>query len=108
MFGLLKVLRKMFEYVDRRPLIVPCRIVFAMPEDFEMWPYHLSLRFFIVVRRSSCTSTAFCCEPLRSSHGLCKSPIACQGLGSFSRFLDLKLRKHIADLDLIDKDRIYK
>ena len=21
---------------------VPCRIVFAMPEDLEMWPYHLS------------------------------------------------------------------
>ena len=26
----------------------------------------------------------------------------------FSRFLDLKLRKHIVDLDLLDKDRIYK
>ena len=31
-----------------------------------------------------------------------------QGLGSFSRFLDLKLRKPIVDLDLIDNDRIYK
>ena len=34
--------------------------------------------------------------------------ISSQGLGSFSRFLDLKLRKHIVDLDLIDTDRIYK
>ena len=31
-----------------------------------------------------------------------------QGLGSFSRFLDLKLSKPIIDLDLIDKERIYK
>ena len=31
-----------------------------------------------------------------------------QGLGSFSRFLDLKLRKPIVDLDLIDNDQIYK
>ena len=36
----------------------PCRIVFAMPEDLEMWPYHLSFRFFTTVRRSSCTPTA--------------------------------------------------
>ena len=53
--------------------------------------------------------SGFCCESLRLSHGLCKSPIAShQGIGSFSRFLDLKLRKPIADLDLIDKDRINK
>ena len=38
---------------------VPCRIVFAMPEDIEMWPYHLSFRFFTMVRRSSCTPIAF-------------------------------------------------
>ena len=37
------------------PFTVPCRIVFAMPEDLEMWPYHLSFRFFTMVRRSSCT-----------------------------------------------------
>ena len=37
------------------PFTVPCRTVFAMPEDFEMWPYHLSFRFFTMVRRSSCT-----------------------------------------------------
>ena len=61
--------------------------------------------------------SGFCCEPLRPSHGLCRKcsevsySISSQGIESFSRFLDLKLRKHIADLDLIDKDvkdRIYK
>ena len=53
--------------------------------------------------------SGFCCEPLCSSHGLCKSPsISSQGLGSVSRFLDLRLRKSVVDLDLIDKDRIYK
>ena len=36
---------------------VPCRIVFDMPEDLEMWPYHLSFHFFTMVRRSSCTPT---------------------------------------------------
>ena len=41
------------------PFTVPCRIVFAMPEDFGMWPYHLSFRFFTMVKRSSCTPTAF-------------------------------------------------
>ena len=28
------------------PFTVPCRIVFAMPEDLEMLPYHLSFCFF--------------------------------------------------------------
>ena len=32
------------------PFTVLCRIVFAMPEDLEMWPYHLSFRFFTMVR----------------------------------------------------------
>ena len=41
------------------PFTVPCRIVFAMPEDLEMWPYHLTFRFFTMVRRSSCTPVAF-------------------------------------------------
>ena len=36
-----------------------CRIVFAIPEDLEMWPYHLRLLFFTMVRRSSCTPIAF-------------------------------------------------
>ena len=31
------------------PFTVPCRIVFAMPEDLEMWPYHLSFHFFTMV-----------------------------------------------------------
>ena len=60
--------------------------------------------------------SGFCCEPLRSSHGLCRKcsevsySISPQGFESFSRFLDLKLGKyiHVVDLDLIDKDRIYK
>ena len=41
------------------PFTVPCRIVFAMPKDLEMWPYHLSFRFFTMVRRSSCIRIAF-------------------------------------------------
>ena len=41
------------------PFTVPCRIVFAMPEDLEMWPYHLSFHFFTMVRRSSSTPIAF-------------------------------------------------
>ena len=41
------------------PFTVPCRIVFAIPEDLEMWPYHLSSRFFTMVRRLSCTPFAF-------------------------------------------------
>ena len=41
------------------PFTVPCRIVFTMPENLEMWPYHLSFRFFTMVRRSSCTPIAF-------------------------------------------------
>ena len=31
----------------------------TMPEDLEVWPYHLSFRFFTMVRRSSCTPVAF-------------------------------------------------
>ena len=56
------------------PFAVPCRIVFAMPEDLEMWPYHLSFRFFTMVNRSSALQlhSGFCCEPPRSSHGLCR------------------------------------
>ena len=49
------------------PFNVPCRIVFAMPEDVEMWPYHLSFRFFTMVRRSSCTPVAFWILLLTSS-----------------------------------------
>ena len=73
------------------PFTVPCRIVFVMLEDLEMWPYHLSFRFFTMVRRSSCTG--FCCESPRSSHGLCRIcsevsySISSQGRWSFSRVL---------------------
>ena len=41
------------------PFTLPCKSVFAMPKDLEMWPYHLSFRFFTMVRRSSCTPIAF-------------------------------------------------
>ena len=41
------------------PFTVPCRTVFAMPENLEMWPYHPSFHFFTMVRRSSCTPVAF-------------------------------------------------
>ena len=40
------------------PFIVPCRAVFAMPEDLEMWPYHLNFRSF-TTGWSSCTLIAF-------------------------------------------------
>ena len=35
------------------PFTVPCRIVFARPEDLETWPNHLSFRFLTRVRSSS-------------------------------------------------------
>ena len=35
------------------PFTVPCRIVFAKPEDLETWPNHLSFRFLTMVRSSS-------------------------------------------------------
>ena len=35
------------------PFYVPCRIVFAKPEDLETWPNHLSFRFLTRVRSSS-------------------------------------------------------
>ena len=72
---------------------VPCRIIFAMPEDREMWPYHLSFCFFTMVRNSSC-------EPPSSSHGLCRTfsevsySILSQGLGPFSRFLLSRSSSH--------------
>ena len=37
-----------------------CRIIFAIPEDLEMWPHHLSLcGVFTMFRRSSCIPVAF-------------------------------------------------
>ena len=83
------------------PFTVLCRIVFAMPEALEMWQYHLSFRFFTLVRRSPSTPVSgFCCEPPRSSHGLCRKwsevsySISSQGLGSFSRFLLSRSSSH--------------
>ena len=35
------------------PFTLPCRIVFAKPEDLETWPTHLCFRFLIRVRSSS-------------------------------------------------------
>ena len=35
------------------PFTVPCRIVFAKPEDLETWPNHLSFRILTRVRSSS-------------------------------------------------------
>ena len=35
------------------PFTVPCRIVFATPEDFETWPNHLSFHFLTRVRSLS-------------------------------------------------------
>ena len=81
----------------RAPFTDPCRIVFAIPEDLEMWPYHLSFRFSTMVRRSSCTPIAFWIllqtkDPC-SSHGLCRKwsevsySISSQWIGSFSRVL---------------------
>ena len=57
------------------PFTDPCIIVFAMPEDLEMWPYHLSFRFFSMVRgdhHALQLHSGFCCKPPRSSHGLCR------------------------------------
>ena len=41
------------------PFTISCRIVFAMSEDLEMWPYYLSFRFLTMVRRSSGSPIAF-------------------------------------------------
>ena len=47
------------------PFTVPCRIVFAKPEDLETWPNHLSFRFLTRVRSSSYSPMAawIFCEP---------------------------------------------
>ena len=82
------------------PFTVPCRTVFSMPEDLEMWP--LSFHFFTMVRRSSCTPlhSGFCYKPPHSSHGLCRKcsevsySISSQGLGSFSLFLLSRSSSH--------------
>ena len=40
------------------PFTVPCRIVFAKPEDLETWPNHLSFRFLTRFRSSSYSTMA--------------------------------------------------
>ena len=40
------------------PFTVPCRIVFAKPEDLGTWPNHLSFHFLTRVRSSSCSPMA--------------------------------------------------
>ena len=34
------------------PFTVPCKMVLTRPDERETWPYHCSLRFFTVIRRS--------------------------------------------------------
>ena len=74
------------------PFTAPCRTVFAMPEDLEMWPYHLSFCFlpWLGDHHALQLHSGFCCEPPRSSHGLCRKysevsySISSQGLLSIS------------------------
>ena len=80
------------------PFTVPCRTVFAMPEDLEMlvsvslpWSGdHHALQLH----------SGFCFEPPRSSGGLCRKcsevsySIPSQGLGFFSRFLLSRSSSH--------------
>ena len=40
------------------PFTVPCRIVFAKPEDLEAWANHLRFRFLTRVRSASYSPTA--------------------------------------------------
>ena len=40
------------------PFAVPCKIVSARHDERETWPYHCSLRLFMIVRRSSCGPVA--------------------------------------------------
>ena len=36
------------------PFTVPCKMVLARPDERETWPYHCSLRLFMIIRGSSC------------------------------------------------------
>ena len=40
------------------PFTVPCKMVLARPDERETWPYHCSLCFFMIVKRSSCSPIA--------------------------------------------------
>ena len=78
------------------PFIVPCRTVFAMPEDLEMWPYRLSFRFLTMVRsiykwptsQGQVQSSAFCrwyghipSLALKVSQLLCKMTFTSRNMG---------------------------
>ena len=74
------------------PFTVPCKMVFARPDERETWPYHCSLHLFTMFRRFSCGPTAFwilaqasslvtwslyeMCSTLWYSYSSCKSSIA--------------------------------
>ena len=36
------------------PFTVPCKMILARPDERETWPYHCSLRLFMIVRISLC------------------------------------------------------
>ena len=78
------------------PLItVPCKMVLARPDERKTCPYHCSLRFFMMVRWSSCGLIAYWILAPTSSlvawalykmrsilqfHGLCSSlELCCEG-----------------------------
>ena len=45
-----------------------------MAEDLEMWPYHLSFSLpWLGDHHALQLHSEFCCEPPRSSHGLCRT-----------------------------------
>ena len=75
------------------PFSVPYRIVFAMPEDLVMLLYiWVSVSSpWLGGHHALQLNSWFCCEPPRSSHGLCRKcsevsySISSQRLGSFSR-----------------------
>ena len=78
----------LFFSVFLTPFTVTCRIVFAMPEDLEMWPYHLSFRFFTMVRRSTCTPIKWILDSVANllvrHNAEVSYTITSQGFGSFS------------------------
>ena len=77
------------------PFSVPCRIVFAMPEDLEMWLPFLSE----IIMHSNCILDSVANLLIRQM-GLCRKcsevsySISSQGLGSFSLFLLSRSSSH--------------
>ena len=58
------------------PFTVPCRIVFAIPEDLETWPNHLSL--VVAYRSIFCTLAGGGADKVEGGWGLLKLPHAPQ------------------------------